>query len=228
MRFLSIILLAVFLLNTARGECLQARLHELRDKGALFKILEKKKAELKENPDDAKILKSLGIICHNLGILKIRGASQEAVRYLRRANELMPDDYEVLAYLGSAETMIARDSWNPIKKISCANEGIRLIDEAVYKDPGNIIVMLVRINNSLFLPKLFKRSDLAKEDLLHLLELSKRRKEDFTLEMMAEIYFYLGNICMSENNSIKAREYWEKAAKVAPDSTWGRKAKGKL
>jgi len=220
--------LGIFLLNTARGECLQAQLYGLRDKEALLKTLEKKKTELKENPDDVKILKSLGIIYHNLGILKIHGAPQEAVKYLRRANELMPDDYEVLAYLGSAKTMIARDSWNPIKKISYANEGIRLIDEAVYKDPDNIAIRFVRANNSLSLPKFFKRSDLAKKDLDYLLELSKRRKEDFTSEMMAEIYFHLGNICISEDNPIKAKEYWEKAAKTAPDSKWGRKARGKL
>ena len=229
MRFLSNILLAIFLLNAARGECGQIQqLYGLRNKEALLKILKKKKAELKSNPDDIEIIKSLGIVYHNLGVLKVHKAPQEAVKYLKRVNKLVPNDYEVLAYLGSAKTMIARDSWNPIRKISYANEGIKLIDKAVYKDPDNIVIRFIRVNNSLSLPKFFKRNGLAKKDLLYLLGLSRKREKCFTSAIMAEIYFYLGNIYFSEGTPVKAKEYWKRAVKVAPDSKWGKRAKGEL
>lgn len=217
-----------FFFTISHGECNNIDLYGLRDKNALLGILEEKKVALQNDSNNVETLKALGIIYHNLGILRIPHASQEAFIYLEKVNKLSPTDYEVLAYLGSTKTMIARDSWNPLTKMNYVNEGIRLLDRAVDRDPNNIIIRFVRINNSLSLPGLFKRKKVAKNDLFYLLELSRERRNDFTQEMLAEIYFHLGEIYKSEGESTKANDYFKRVVDIAPDSKWAKQTKSQF
>ncbi|MCP4050984.1 MAG: hypothetical protein GY730_09800 [bacterium] len=101
------------------------------------------------------ILKIIGIAWHNLGHLGQTGAGEKSFKYLEKASKLMSDDMEILAYMGSAETLKARDDWFPISKLMGVNSGASKIDKAIENDPDNVIVRLVRANNSLALPSFF-------------------------------------------------------------------------
>lgn len=203
----------------------------MREKAALEAVVKEYGEILRARPDDAPALKALGIAYHNLGALKVSGAVARAVKYLEQARILLPADAEVLAYFGSARTMVARDSWNPITKLSAVPDGTKLIDTAVARDPDNMTVRFVRINNSLKLPRFFNRAHYAKTDLQHLLKLSApdgQRAQMFSPAMVAEIHFKLGEIYKDENEEQLARDHWTKALELAPNSEWGREAKKRL
>jgi len=207
------------------GETNLQGIYGLREKGALQKIVDE--AE-KGTASDQEHLKLLGIAYHNLGVLEVRGAPDKAVEYLEKANSLSGDDYEVLVYLGSAKTMIARDSWNVVAKVSGVNRGIKMMDKAARKAPDNIPIRMVRGNNSLKLPKFFNRMPIAKEDFLQVEMLIKKAPSYLDSNTKAEIFYQLGMLFKLEENSAFAREYFKKTIAIAPDSQWGTKAKGEL
>lgn len=206
-------------------------IYGMRDKAALERVVREYEELLRTRPDDSLTVKALGIAHHNLGALKVSGAVDNAVRHLERARTLLSGDAEVLVYLGSARTMVARDSWNPITKVGAVREGTKLIDMTVSKGPDNVTVRFVRANNSLRLPRFFNRAHYAKTDLVHLLKLSApdgAKVRMFSPEMVAEIHFKLGEVYKDENDEKSARQHWTKAVEIAPDSEWSREAKKRL
>ncbi len=208
-----------------------AAIYGMREKRALEAVINEYEATLRVRPNTPNALKALGIASHNLGAQKVSGAVANAVKYLEHARALLPADAEVLAYLGSATTMLARDSWNPVTKLSAVREGAKLIDTAVARDPDNVVVRFVRANNSLKLPRFFNRAHYAKTDLQHLLTLSAsggERAPMFSREMLAEIHFKLGGIYHDENEETRARDHWSRAVEIAPHSEWGQEAKKRL
>ncbi len=206
-------------------------MYGMRDGKALRAAINEYEEILRARPNDPQAMTALGIAYHNLGAQNASGAAANAVRYLDQAKTLLPADAEVLAYFGSARTMVARDSWNPITKVSAVREGIKFLDMAASKDPDNVTVRFVRANNSLRLPKFFNRARYAKTDLEHLLTLSSSGGEKarmFSPEMMAEIHFKLGEIYKGENEEELAKDQWAKAVEIAPTSEWGREARKRL
>jgi tetratricopeptide (TPR) repeat protein len=223
--------LTVFLLASlaeAQSTSLVA-IYGMREKGALEGVIKEYEQVLRSRPNDPQALKALGIAYHNLGRLKAPGAVANAVKYLEQARALLSGNAEVLAYFGSARTMVARDSWNPITKVSAVFDGAKLIDTAVGKDPDNVAVRFVRANNSLRLPKFFNRRHYAKIDFQHLLKLAEGdRAMMFSPAMRAEIHFRLGELYKEEDQEVLAKEHWSKAVEIAPNSEWGLEAKSRL
>nr|VFK53673.1 MAG: hypothetical protein BECKTUN1418F_GA0071002_10276 [Candidatus Kentron sp. TUN]VFK55258.1 MAG: hypothetical protein BECKTUN1418E_GA0071001_10276 [Candidatus Kentron sp. TUN] len=171
-------------------------------------------------------LKRLGIAWHNLSSLEIGGASKQADRWLEKAFDAAPADHEIMAYYGSARTMVARDSWNVLTKMSTANKGIALIDKAVRQAHGNVIVRMVRANNSLALPEMFKRRPKAEEDFgfLH----KRLDTLDISPETKAEICFKLGKIREEDGDRASARGLYEQAQSLSPGGQWAHQAKERL
>lgn len=229
-RFIVIVLLlfVVGLSILGHAETDLTRLYGLRDKTQLKEIIHEAEDTIKKNPSDKGSLKVLGIAYHNMGILEIRGAPKKSVEYLKKAYQLSPDDYEVLAYLGSAKTMVARDSWNVITKVSRVNKGVNMMDKAVRKAPDNIVIRMVRANNSLALPKFFNRRHLAKRDFLAIERLIEKNPSPIDSTTRAEVFYQLGMIYKEEKDASKAIIYFKKTLEVAPASYWAIKAKEEL
>lgn len=204
------------------------KVYGLKDQKQLEKIILQTKDSIKGEISDKDKFKLLGIVYHNLGILKVKGAPEKAVENLEKAKQLSPDDYEILAYLGSAKTMIARDSWNVVTKISSTNRGINIMDQAVKKAPDNIAVRMVRAYNSLALPEFFKRRHIAKIDFLHIETLIKKTELNLDIETKAEIFYQIGLIYKSEGNISLAKEYFKKVIEMNHNSPWSIKAKKEL
>lgn len=175
---------------------------------------------------EAERLKRLGMAWHNLAALKIDGASAEAQKWLKEASAAAPTDAQVMAYLGSAQTMIARDSWNVITKVSEVNKGIALIDKAVRQAPDDITVRMVRMTNSLSLPGFFGRAPKAREDLVYLHGVLA--KQTLLPVASAEICYRLGDIVQGEGDQQQATKLFDEARRYAPDSEWGKLAQGRL
>ena len=220
------ILAAIFLVVTpACAQTNDRRLYGLQDQKALEEVVRTQEAHVTQNPNDVDSLKRLGIAYHNLGRQEVSGSVSKALTYLQRARDIAPQDYEILAYLGSAKTMEARDSWNPVIKTLSVEKGMRWLDNAVEKDPDNVAIRFVRIYNSLRLPRLFQRVRHAKTDLLHLVTLMEKIPAAFEPTLQAEIFFLLGEVSAIDDEGAKAQEYWRKAVETAPDSEWAQQAK---
>ena len=202
------------------------QLYGLREKEVLQDFVQKTENEIGIGSADIQKLKMLGIAYHNLATLKVQDTSRKAVAYLQKAHSLSPNDEEVQVYLGSATTMVGRDSWNVLSKISSVNKGIKMMDEAVVTMPDSIVVRMVRANNSLDLPDLFNRKEIAKKDFQHLEMLITKAFVNVESDIKAEVFYKLGMLYSGESNASLAKEYFKKAIDASPNSQWGKNSKG--
>jgi len=225
--WLVFVIVGVFLSITF-AETEAENIYGLMDYQELKRVIEEKEDILKEKPNDVYALKILGIAYHNLSVIGKKGVSAKAFSILSKAYELAPEDYEILVYLGSAKTLLGRDATFPMTRLYQVNKGCRIIDEAISKAPDNIVVRLTRANNSLGIPSFFQRVRYAKEDMLYLLRLSEKEKEKFLPELLATIYYTLGEYHKEKEEMDKAREYWKKAVGIAPSSKDGLLAKKRI
>jgi len=140
-----------------------------------------------EKSDRVEDLIRTGIAYHNLSVLNVGAASDKSVDYLKKALELRPTDSIVMAYLGSATTMMARDSWNIFTKMGDANRGFNLLDKAVATDPENVIVRVIRINNSLQAPDFLGRKRIAKQDMTKLEQILSQNPNSLDAGTIADV-----------------------------------------
>jgi len=147
--------------------------HDLRklDDAQLTRQIEVFQKQLKQNKDDYEAVKGLGIAYHFKAEKNKKKFAPKAVATLTRGYEKNKSDAELLCYLGSATTMMAQTTWNPMKKMSYANKGTSLMDKAVRKAPDNVAVRMTRGYNSMNLPKFLKRKSIALQDFGHLAKL---------------------------------------------------------
>lgn len=127
--------------------------------------LEQLQGEIRKSPTDAAALKDAGIILHQMN----RAAPNkdnvlEGEKYLKQASQLNPSDVETTAWLGSIVTMKAQFESDPGKQTFYVKLGTRNLDAAVQKAPENLLVRLIRANNSLELPPFLQRTRFAVED----------------------------------------------------------------
>ena len=156
--------------------------------------------ELKQNPSHHDAAKGLGIAYHILATKDAETYGPNAVKFLDMAFEENRKDYVTMCYLGSATTMMAKTTWNPVKKMFYVHKGTPLMDEAVKKDPDNISVRMTRALNSKRLPSFLGRGHLALEDFEHLATLIEKGAEfDSTTRKkvyanLAELYRKAGEL----------------------------------
>ncbi len=182
--------------------------HELRDldSGQLSeKILEYEKV-LEQNPSDYNTIKGLGIAYHTKAQKDAKKFAPKAVEFLSKAHEINKNDKEAMCYLGSATTMMGKTTWNPIKKTSYVNKGIALMDKAVELDPDNVSVRMTRAMNSIRLPSMFSRRDIAVEDLEHLVDIFEKKPESYA-SIKKEVYHNLAELYSKADEQDKAEKF---------------------
>jgi len=178
-------------------------LHDLTDIQLSKKISEFQKS-LDQDSSDYEALKALGIAYHIKARKDAKGYAPRAVEVLSRAYEISKKDNETMCYLGSATTMMANATWNPIKKMTYVNKGTGLMDKAVKKDPDNISVRMTRASNSKNLPSFLNRGDIALEDFEYLAGLIEKnpgylpsiKKKIYS--NLAELYEKAGDLTNAE------------------------------
>jgi hypothetical protein len=141
---------------------------EPQDTAAAVARLTDIKTALNKNPKDFHTLKEAGILSSRLAQDNPKPYTAQAVDFLTRAHDLDNPDDEVLCYLGSAVTMMARTTMNPLKKSGYVSKGCGLMDKAVRRSPENITVRMTRAANSMALPGFLNRKSFAFEDYEYL------------------------------------------------------------
>lgn len=180
-------------------------LHEL-DDGQLTDKIEALEKALDQDPEDYETLKGLGIAYHFKAQEDAKGYAAKAVEMLYGAQEMTPDDNETLCYLGSATTIMARTTWNPMKKMSYVNKGMELMDMAVERDPDNYSVRATRALNATHLPAFLERESIALEDFEHLARLLEK-DADADISLKRRVYKNLSEIYSRSGEKEKAKKY---------------------
>ncbi len=200
------------------------------DKQSVQMLMDNCERMHKEHPQDPAALKLLGIAYHTLAAQKMNGATKKALECLEKAHALDPYDAETLAYLGSAMTMSARDSWNVVSKVSRVNKGLNMLDTAVGKSPSSLPLRMVRGSNAMALPSMFNRRDVALKDFLYVEGVLSKKGQwnEHEKNLASSIFYRIGMIYRAKGDTQHGREYLGKAAKTAPGSFWAGLAKKQL
>ena len=173
------------------------------------KVLQKKIKEIEKKQKKSKEdLIKLVILYHNLGIYK---KEANTTRKILEKIEKIYDRHKdalIMAYYGSALTLMGRDLKNPIKKISYVKKGLKYIDRAIKKKPDSIFLRMIRGSNNYNLPSFFKRIDYVIEDFEWII---KNGEDKIKKETLTEVYYKLGNAYKKIGKIEKAIEMWKKA-----------------
>ncbi len=161
---------------------------------------------LDQNPSDYEALKALGIAYHIKARKDAKEYAPRAVEFLSRAYEINKKDNETMCYLGSATTMMAKTTWNPISKMSYVNKGAGLMDKAVKRDPDNVSVRMTRALNSKSLPSFLNRVDIALEDFEHLAGLIEKNSGYLT-SIKKKVYSNLAELYIKAGDQARAEKF---------------------
>jgi cytochrome c-type biogenesis protein CcmH/NrfG len=161
---------------------------------------------LDQNPSDYEALKALGIAYHIKARKDAKEYAPRAVEFLSRAYEINKKDKETMCYLGSATTMMAKTTWNPMRKMSYVNKGAGLMDKAVKRDPDNVSVRMTRALNSKSLPSFLNRGDIALEDFEHLAGLIEKNSGDLT-SIKKKVYSNLAELYIKAGDQARAEKF---------------------
>lgn len=192
--------LVIGLLLNGSGLCAEGlKKLEFMDDQQLSEQMSRFQDRLNKNGQDFECLKGLGIIYHIKALKDADHNVAMTIEYLSRAREIDQSDMEVLCYLGSATTMLAKKTWNPVKKMKYINKGTGYMDKAVRLAPDNITVRVVRAQNAMKLPAFMDRKKLAKTDLEHVNAMAQHNPDDLALILpklyrnLAAVYNELGD-----------------------------------
>jgi tetratricopeptide (TPR) repeat protein len=168
---------------------------------------------LDQNPSDDNALKNLGIIYYAAALKDSKAYAKKAIQYLEQTYQKKPEDTEVLCYLGTTYTLLAKDTSDLSGMTSNVNKGIGFMDKAVRMDPDNISVRMIRASNSMNLPKFLNRRSVAYEDFEHLASLFEK-KPDVSPSLKAYVYQNLAALYKEDGDAAKAQKYESMAAAI--------------
>ncbi|WP_121661272.1 tetratricopeptide repeat protein [Metabacillus litoralis] len=131
-----------------------------------------------------------------------KNAGIEAHRLFEELTKEEPNNTELMAYFGSAKALLARDTFDLREKGKYANEGLKLLDVAVLKDPSNVLIRTLRGNVATNLPEgRFHRTETAIEDFERIINMYERNSYGIpqtlyieTMESLITAYERLGKI----------------------------------
>jgi len=115
-------------------------------------------------------------------IQKIRRDYVEAIKNADVADKLYKDlkaiknpSPLIMAYLGSADAVRAKHSWNPVNKMAFLKQGCKTIDKAVELSPNQLEIRFLRFSLEHFLPPFLgysKHLEIDKKKILELVQKS--------------------------------------------------------
>ena len=196
-------------------------------------LLKKYISELESKSDNNQISKlKLAVLYNSASLLGENGSAEKSYKTLIeiKENEKFSDEIEmiILVYLGSSRSLMARDSYNPVKKMSYVKEGSAFLDEAVSKyGKDHFLPRYVRGTVYSGLPDMFKKKSTAENDLNYIVSAYEFNKS-IPANLASEAYFNLGNIHKSNKKTNDAISAWNKCIKLNPDSKSAIKAKNNI
>lgn len=183
-------------------------------------------ARLRTNPNDQATLMELGGLYHDIGMNGDDDAVEKAFTCFDKLLALDSTNVVALVYRGSLWTLRARDAWWPPTKLKYLKQGGEEMDRAVEIASDNMMVRLIRGINSLSLPEMFSRLDIALEDFITLLKHPEFPNQ--TRQLKAAIFYYSGVAYKRADEVDKARVLFQKAIAILPGSDFAKRAQDEL
>ncbi|HOU83584.1 MAG TPA: tetratricopeptide repeat protein [Spirochaetota bacterium] len=186
--------------------------------------------ELESKSDNNHISKiKLAIMYNSSSLLGDTGSAEKAYKLLLdiKNKEKLSEEIEmiILVYLGSSRSLMARDSYNPVNKMSYVKEATAFLDEAVSKyGKDNFLPRYVRGTVYSGLPDMFKKKSTAESDLNYIIT-EYESKKTIPDDLASEAFFNLGNIHKSNKKTDEAIIAWNKSIRLNPSSKSSEKAK---
>ncbi|CAH0344172.1 hypothetical protein [Bacillus sp. CECT 9360] len=149
-------------------------------------------------------------------------AVNQAADLLKQVRTLNPGNNLVEAYNGSVTSLIGRDAQQNKDRLNITNQGLKILDEAVKKEPDNTEIRLLRAYVSYRVPeKYFKRTKTALEDFNYLASAYEKDSTILTKESYWKILFDLGMAYKETNQKNKAKSVWMQLLTETTDPKYG-------
>lgn len=186
-------------------------------------------SRLEKYPENKTLLLNLGKYYHDIGgSQQDKKAVNKAEKYLSHFLTIDSKHGLALVYYGSVLTMKARDAFFPWDKMKYVKKGISRMDKAIFFEPDNPEVRLIRGINSTSMPAMFNRLSLALEDFNQIEKLLQEKPLSRTENFWLPYYYNYGlALCMEEKYE-KAREKFLKTVEIDPDSDYASYARRDL
>lgn len=146
---------------------------------------------------------------HHLGVDGDKAAVRKAHAMLEKLQQQVNDNL-VRAYYGSVLTLVGRDAVNPTERVQKALQGVKILNEAVAKEPNNIEIRLLRGFVCNRLPKVyFHRTQTAVEDFNHVLALDAKKRR-LSRELYWKVLYELGEAHKKLGQNEHAKAVWSR------------------
>jgi hypothetical protein len=150
---------------------------------------------------------------------------------LEKWTKEQPTNYLLEAYLGSVYTLDSRDAWIGPGKLDYLRNGGKCLDAAAAAAPDNPAVRLIRAIDYYQLPFFFGKGKAANDDFHYLVkQLNGEMKMPYALEPETRqgMYYYAGLSFKHSSEVPQAKDAWQRALKLAPNSPMAAKIKAEL
>ncbi|KAB8136858.1 hypothetical protein F9U64_09670 [Gracilibacillus oryzae] len=126
-----------------------------------------------------------------------------------------PNNAIVVAYHGSALTLLGRDAAQPIEKADKAEEGLNSLNQAISMDPNSKEIRLLRGKVCLRLPEsFFQCSKIAIQDFTFLLDQYKKDANYLPKNQVQEIIKDLSTAYQNAGNEAEAKKVLQQLDEV--------------
>ncbi len=102
--------------------------------------------------------------------------SKKADLFYKQLLKIPSPEPVIQAYLGSAAAVRAKHAWNPVNKLNYLNEGFRIIDKAVKRDPDHLEVRFLRFSLAHYLPSFLGKGGNLTIDKTKIIDLLKKNE----------------------------------------------------
>ena len=155
-----------------------------------------------------------GILHHAISVEGQQGHGASAVALLEPFVVATPDDALALAILGSARTLVGRDTRNTLRKVNKVKGGVKELDRAVDMASDDITLRVLRAENSNSLPAIFGRRETFDADIEFLLA-NLDEVEAAQRGLQATCYLLIGDYHKNKSTYTLAIAAWSRAVEVA-------------
>ncbi|HET6675502.1 MAG TPA: hypothetical protein VFG71_09195 [Nitrospiraceae bacterium] len=164
------------------------------------------------------------------GIAGNKEALAESDRLFTALHRTTPVSSLVRAYYGSHRLLAAAKAWAPWEKYALSKEGLTELDAAVTNASHETEVRFVRAMTTYHLPFFFGRREQSAEDFALLAEQVPQAAHAGKLapSLAAAALYHYGLLRKESSDFSRARDAWEQAVTLAPNSIAGRDAAKRL
>jgi tetratricopeptide (TPR) repeat protein len=139
----------------------------------------------------------------------------DAIALFEKAIAAEPNNPAALAGLGSAQVRKAARVGR-MEAAGWVKRGFDTLDEAVERFPDAFVVYVVRGVTATRVPTLFRKTDVAVQDLTRVVAMKEAQPQTVPDAVMPAVYLNLGLAYKKAGQPAAARAAWEKAKRLYP------------